>query len=341
MMQGPRVDPGCIWHYECHKMEMLKSLAKVLVVLSLAALVACGDHDGGPDDPIEARIDELFPEDLAFGTLDREQLRAMMLVAPEADGPFYMVNLIRHRERAAYPDGRESALSGREADELYGALIFPILLEIGAVPIFVADVEAPLIDDDGAAWTQVGIVRYPSRAAFVEFLGRKDVREAAVHKRAGVEQTTVLVTNESATRFPASLRSVDLDSLPFPPSEEDPPLAIVHLLRFNEIAQYADGRETGLSGREAMALYEQGRQAQGVLQLGVRPGIWLEVEGEFIGDGRTWHELRINNFPSRASFARVITNESLEEAGIEHRAAALAATYALQTAPMINQVGYE
>lgn len=310
--------------------------------LFLVLFLACGsDDDGEIEDPVEARIDQLFPDDPGFGVVNREQVRAMLLVPEAEDGPFYMVNLIRHREHAAYPDGRETDLTGREADEVYGALILPILLEIGAAPLFVADVEAALADSDDAAWDQVGIVRYPSRAAFLAMVERADLRDAVVHKRAGVEHSIVLVTNPSATEFPPILRQIDLDTVPYPPSGEDPPIAIVHLLRFNPIAMYEDDRPTDLTGREAMQLYEEGRMMQGVLQLGIRPGIWLDVEGELIGDGRIWDELRINNFPSRATFTAVTTDESLAEAGIDHRMAAIAETYALLTAPMINRVGYE
>ena len=41
-----------------------------------------------------------------------------MLAAP-TKGPFYMVNLIRFRDRAMYADGRKTDLTGREADALY------------------------------------------------------------------------------------------------------------------------------------------------------------------------------------------------------------------------------
>ena len=35
------------------------------------------------------------------------------------------------------------------------------------------------------------------------------------------------------------------------------PVAMVHLLRFRDRAAYADGRETGLSGAQAYALYRE------------------------------------------------------------------------------------
>jgi hypothetical protein len=303
-------------------------------VLLAAALAGCG---GGSSD-VDARIDALFG-DVPFGALNREVARGLIDVRPEADGPFYMANFIRHRERAQYRDGRPTDLTGAEADAIYGAQVLPILLSIGAQPIYVGDVEVWLIDPDGAGWDQVTVVRYPSRAQLVAMLERDDFRAAAEHKIAGVERTTVLVTNEAPSPLPEELRRVDLAVLPFPPTPEDPPVTVVHLIDFNDVAQFADGRETRLSGREALELYERARTPQ-AFPLGVRPGIRLAVEGELIGDGRPWEEVRINNFPSRAAFTQLISAESLDQAGIENREAALADTYALLVAPVINQVGY-
>jgi len=57
------------------------------------------------------------------------------------DGPFHMINLIEFREKADYRDGRETDLTGREADASYAPLEF---------------------------LKQIGIVRYPSRALFFQ-----------------------------------------------------------------------------------------------------------------------------------------------------------------------------
>lgn len=306
--------------------------------LLAAAVCSCGGGGGGESSAIEAQIDDLFG-DAAFGTLNRDMARRILETPPAEDGPFYMVNYIRHREHAEYPDGRSSDLTGPEADAIYGQLVFPILLSIGAQPIYVGNVETPLVDRDGAGWDQVTVVLYPSRAQLVSMLGRDDFRAAAEHKYAGVERSTILVTDLAAPLLPDELRRVDLASLPFPSTPADPPVTVVHLIDFNDVAQFADGRETDLTGREALELYERARTPQ-ALPLGVRPGIRLAVIGELVGDGRPWEEFRINNFPSRAAFQQLITAESLDQAGIENREAALHETYALLVAPLINQVGY-
>lgn len=310
--------------------------ARLFLPAVLAALLALGCGDA--PSPVDARIDALFG-DVPFGTVNRAQARRMLETAPADDGPFYMVNFIRHGERAVYRDGRASDLTGEEADALYGQLVLPILAGIGARPFYLGGVERAPLPGDGAGWTQVAIVLYPSRAAFVAMLGRPDFRAAAPHKVAGVERSIVLVTEPAPGQLPEDLRRVDLTMLPFPPTSDDPPVNLVHLLDFNDRAQYADGRRTDLTGREAFEIYEQNRIPQ-ALPLGVRPGITLEVEGELIGDGRAWEEVRLNNFPSRAAFEELVRTESLTAAGYEHRLAGLADTYAVLAAPIVNLVGY-
>jgi hypothetical protein len=160
-----------------------------------------------------------------------------------------------------------------------------MLADIGAQPFYVGGVERMPLPGDGQEWDQIAVVLYPSRAMFVEMISRSDFRAAVAHKVAGVERTIVLVAHPAPDQLPESLRRVDLTKLPFPTTADDPPVNLVHLIRFHSTAQYADGRPTTLTGREAFDLYEQGRVSQAV-PLGVRPAIKLDVEAELIGDGR-------------------------------------------------------
>ena len=314
---------------------MRSFLGQLAVVVLLAAAAGCGDASSSG---VDAQIDALFG-DPPFGTVNRDEARRILETGPEDDGPFYLVNFIHHREHAEYRDGRPTDLTGAEADALYNLAVLPMLADIGAQPFYVGGVERTLIPGDGQQWDQVAVVLYPSRAKFVEMISRPDFRVAVAHKVAGVDRTIVLVSHPAPNQLPEDLRRLDLSTLPYPPTADDRPVNVVHLIRFHEIAQYADGRPTTLTGREALDLYEQHRTPQ-ALPLGVRPGIRLEIDAELIGDGRTWDEVRINNFPSRAAFQQLVTRESLDAAGYEDREAALADTCALLAAPLVNQVGY-
>ena len=50
---------------------------------------------------------------------------------PGHDGPIYMLNLLKFRDRAAYEDGRESDLTGEQAYRIYGQEVAKLLVEIG------------------------------------------------------------------------------------------------------------------------------------------------------------------------------------------------------------------
>ena len=314
----------------------MKTVLRPLALFALL-LAALGCGDAAPSG-VDAQIDALFG-DPPFGTVNRDEARRIIETKPEDDGPFFLVNFIRHREHAEYRDGRPTDLTGAEADALYNLAVLPMLAEIGAQPFYVGAVERMPLPGDGQTWDQIAVVLYPSRAKLIEMISRPDFRTAVAHKVAGVERTIVLVAHPAPDQLPEDLRRVDLTKVPFPPTADDQPVNLVHLLQFNEKAQYADGRPTTLTGREAFDLYEQGRVPQ-ALPLGVRPGIKLDVEAELIGDGRIWDQVRINNFPSRAAFAELTTKESLDGAGYENRVAGLADTYALVAAPLVNQVGY-
>ena len=126
----------------------------------------------------------------SFGQINPAQMARML--NPAEDGPFYMINLIQFREKAVYPDGRETDLTGQEANNLYRPI--DILEEIGAEVVFTAQVEKMRLGD-GTQWDQVAIARYPSRRAFLQMTQRPDFRARSIHKDAGVGKTIVMVSH--------------------------------------------------------------------------------------------------------------------------------------------------
>ena len=57
-----------------------------------------------------------------YGTIDTDYGMQLATTAPDQDGPVWMVNLMKYRDVAEYADGRESSISGSEADDLYSPL---------------------------------------------------------------------------------------------------------------------------------------------------------------------------------------------------------------------------
>jgi len=138
-----------------------------------------------------------------FGTVDVGTASRWMQMAPEEDGPVWMLNLMRYKPVADYGDAGGPAISGREADDVYAPTA--ILDDLGAtVPLF-GDVTRQVAD--AVAWDRVGIVRYPSRASFFAMQDRADFQRQYVHKKAGMETTIVMGCVPVSTADPAAAGS--------------------------------------------------------------------------------------------------------------------------------------
>ena len=138
-----------------------------------------------------------------FGTVDVETASRWMRLAPEEDGPVWMLNLMRYKPVADYGDAGGPDISGREADDVYAPTA--ILDDLGAtVPLF-GDVTRQVADH--VAWDRIGIVRYLSRASFFAMQGRADFQRQYVHKKAGMETTIVMGCVPVSTADPAAAGS--------------------------------------------------------------------------------------------------------------------------------------
>ena len=123
----------------------------------------------------------------SYGQVNRQQIQRMLLQSP-TDGPFYMVNLIEYRDEAQYADGRETVLTGREANALYN--VFPYIDAIGGRVVFNGQVDGTTLGGD-STWDDVVIAEYPCPAAFLVMIAQPGVQETSIHKDAGVQASTV------------------------------------------------------------------------------------------------------------------------------------------------------
>jgi hypothetical protein len=139
----------------------------------------------------------------AYGTPNYEMLKGWLTRAPEDDGPFWALNLMKYRAVADYGDGSTN-VSGREADDAYAPL--DTLAAIGAEVALFGNVVAQPVGTPG--WDRVGIVRYPTRRSFLEMQQRADFQKQHVHKEAGMEFTIVMATLPEAVGAPGEGRLV-------------------------------------------------------------------------------------------------------------------------------------
>ena len=108
------------------------------------------------------------------------------------------------------------------------------------------------------------------------------------------------------------------------------PIFMVNLLKFKERAEYEDGRETPLSGREAYALYAA-EVAKVITQVGGKLIFGASVERLMLGEvEELWDQVAIAMYPSRAAMFEMI--QLPEYAAISvHRTAGLAGQLNIET----------
>ncbi len=104
----------------------------------------------------------------------------------EEDGPFVMVNLLKFKEKAEYPDGSDADLSGAEAYARYGAAVGKCIADVGATPGFAGSVTGLMLGEVEENWDMVALVEYPSLEAMKTMVMSQEYQKIAVHRIAGL-----------------------------------------------------------------------------------------------------------------------------------------------------------
>lgn len=101
-----------------------------------------------------------------------------------------MLNLVRLREQAAYPDGRKA--SGLDAYRAYGRESGPVFRGLGGRQVWIGKPMLTLIGPDSEQWDIAFIAEYPSGAAFIEMIRDPVYREAVKHRQAAVADSRLI-----------------------------------------------------------------------------------------------------------------------------------------------------
>ena len=100
----------------------------------------------------------------------------------EGDKPIYMVNLLKFKEKASYPDKRETNLTGEEAYAIYAEEVAGHLAKVGGKPVFGGEVERLMLGEVEDLWDKVAIAMYPSRKAMFQMINDPDYIISAQHR---------------------------------------------------------------------------------------------------------------------------------------------------------------
>ena len=120
------------------------------------------------------------------------------LIAGAADRPVHMVNLLKFRERAEYPDGADADLSGREAYMRYGGPMMELVHKAGGKLQFSGDVTDILVGEVEENWDMVAIMTYPSEAVMAEITQSPEFAAISGHRKAGLKGQLLLVCPDPA-----------------------------------------------------------------------------------------------------------------------------------------------
>jgi hypothetical protein len=263
-----------------------------------------------------------------YGTVDRDYGMRLATTPPDEDGPVWMVNLMKYREVADYADGRESTISGRDADDLYAPT--DTLAAIGAEVAFFGDVDQQLLGD-APVWDRVGVVKYPTRRSFIEMQSRPDFQRKHAHKEAGMAETIVIGCQPfDLPPWPSDAPQPEWTDVPHPPTDDDGPVMVIHVLKYHDAVDAAITPED-MDAYSRAAAYSAGPH-------GVRVAGWFAAEGTILGDGRTWDQVRFNLFPSKAAFMAVVMDPARLEAQRASREPAIADTYTMIVRPSIDRL---
>jgi uncharacterized protein (DUF1330 family) len=105
-------------------------------------------------------------------------------------GPIHMLNLVRLRAAALYPDGRPA--TGAQAYAAYGRESAPVFARLGGRIVWRGSFEHLLIGPVQERWDLCFIAEYPSADAFVAMIRDPVYREAVKHRQAAVEDSRLV-----------------------------------------------------------------------------------------------------------------------------------------------------
>ena len=108
-----------------------------------------------------------------------------------------MVNLVRFRAKANAGGG-----TGEDAYRHYSRAVTPLLKARGATVLWAGRAEGAAFGDPAAGrWDYVVLVRYPSRAAFLDMMTSAAYATANIDREAGVEDHLIIASAETYSKF--------------------------------------------------------------------------------------------------------------------------------------------
>ena len=123
----------------------------------------------------------------------REQFDAFK--ALPRDTPIHMLNLIRLKALADYPEGHENhgkGMTGLDAYREYGRTTGPLFKSLGGRQVWSGRPEGVVTGPADERWDLAFIAEYPNAGAFLAMVTNPDYREFVKHRTAAVEDSRLI-----------------------------------------------------------------------------------------------------------------------------------------------------
>jgi uncharacterized protein (DUF1330 family) len=122
-----------------------------------------------------------------------DRLNIDLLKALPDDGPVAMLNLMRFRERSLDGNG-----SGWDAYLRYSGLTIKLIKKVGGTIFWAGEAQGVALGmPEAHRWDYVALVRYPSRAAFIEMMNSAEYQASNVERENGCADHAIVAVRET------------------------------------------------------------------------------------------------------------------------------------------------
>ena len=129
------------------------------------------------------------------GSIDPTRAQFDAFKALPRDRPIHMLNLIRCKAQADYPEGHPNhgkGLTGKQAYKEYGRTSGPIFRRVGGRIAWSGRPETVVTGPADERWDMAFIAEYANAAAFLEMVTDPDYREAVKNRQAAVADSRLI-----------------------------------------------------------------------------------------------------------------------------------------------------
>ena len=269
----------------------------------------------------------------------------------DPDETIYMINLLKFRdtvEEGIGVDGRK----GRDVwMNKYGAGVNAVAerLDTGLEVIFLNDAHATMLGLPGEEWDLVAIVRYKTRANFIQMIEDEEYRRVMKYRNGSLENSRLIESvAEKPLLYPLSVDEVAAvecvvgDAHPqgdsrikaFKERPQAQQFQMLNLIRFNAETSSGVGLD-GTSGAEGYQAYQDLMEEEFVPNVGMEFPFESYPYATIIGpQDEHWDKAFLVQYPSREAFRGMVTSSDFRGGKQIWRDASVLDSRLIETTPV-------